>query len=177
MSSKDPQQKLFKRRGHHIIFEDYIIPAAFLEDLATRKYGLQAGFTKKMGKVIHVVIVLKNKPTFDSYEAISGYFEFGCHDPYSVSKITSSKTHFTAMLSDVCERLGGQPEHSFNFSERVKKPRLFIMRKIRLGLTLNGLRDMLFSQIPEELFAELLRNYEEYREFIGRFSTIKLIQS
>ena len=177
MSSEVKEVKLIKRRGHHVIYDDPDFrPAAFLEGLVDKKYGLQAGFTKRLGSTVHILVVFKNKPSFENYNAISSYFEFESCEPFSVGKISSSKTHFNAMLADVNERLGGSPEHTHNFKERIQNPRAFIMRKIRLGLTLNGLRELLFSDVPEELFAELLRNYEDYREYIIRFETIKLIE-
>ena len=165
------------RRGHHLIFKSVgFKPGPYLNELEKNEFGLEAGFSKNLGSVTHVVVVLRKKPLFADEAAVCEYFKTWKQSPVSVSKISSPKLNFHAMLPDVCQRLGGLPEHTVNFSETIRKPRLFVMRKIRLGLTLNGLRDMLFGDIPIELFDELRKNYEDYRDLIVRFDIIKKIQ-
>ena len=166
-----------KRRGHHLIFKSTGFEAGhYLHELGRKEFGLQMGFTKNLETVVHVVVVLKNKPAFKGRTSLNEYFQFGKVSPINISKISSSKLTFHAMLPDVCQRLGGRPEHTFNFTETIKRPKLYIMRKIRLGLTLQELREMLFGDVPIELFSELLRNFEDYQTLIFKLDTIKMYQ-
>ena len=176
--SQDPKQLTrqmgIKRKIHEIIAPTLMSPKAYLDKIASKRYGIHAGFAKNVGDKQHIIVVLKNIPEFVDDIGLREYFSFQNVD-LIIRKPISSRLQLNQKMDDLYERLGGKTTVLFGgFRPKIRRPKLYITKLIREGIDAKNFKNMILdSSTSLEVFCEVLGNYDKYMRQIRLLRKLK----
>lgn len=166
-----------------------------IQQLCAKKYGIYKCFCIKhvlsTGFHIHCGVILRDKPKSRSFtwssESLTEYFSVSGVPPTVRDKLKCKSRDFTKKLQQYYNYCVDTEQHPNQIIESPVfhkwapvskdekiKPAVFLLQKIRDGLTLEGLDDLIINPATDsEVFAVALRNFESYEKMILKLDTIQ----